>query len=187
MRHLRQVKLLLLIWDLNVLMSFITERRVCVNILITSSCEEGLSVNFRLDVIWCWEYGYILLQSLINFGSLLSPFLLLIKLIPDGTVQFFAALFRWYARQLLLLMEWHLYWSFERLLLSVLVNFLGHHQWLIWLLLLLRLLLKLLVLLKCLDAADTFSWEGFRKGYGVKLLLEFKVGRVGFWSVCVQL
>ena len=142
--HLRQVKLLLLIWDLNVLMSFITERRMSVNILITRSCEEWLSVDFRLDVIWSREYGCILLQSLIsfdglhawlyfliNFSSLLFPFLLLVKLILDGTIKFFAALFCWYARQLLLLVVWHLWWSLGWLLLKILVNFLGHYQWLI--------------------------------------------------------
>lgn len=49
--YLGQVDLLLLIQNLNVLLSFITDRRMSVNILIASSSEEGLRVNFRLAVI----------------------------------------------------------------------------------------------------------------------------------------
>ena len=149
-RHLGQVKLLLLIQNLNVLMSLITDGRMSVNELIARSREEGWCVNLRLAVIWCWANGCILRQSLLNRANpMVSSLLLLVKLITDGAVQLLAALF---CRdfQILLLIGWHPCWCFDwLLLLKILISVLGHYYWCLicrWLLLL-WWLLKLLVLL----------------------------------------
>ena len=178
--HLGQVKLFLLIQHLDILVSFITERRIGVVVVFARSREVGWRLNFWLAVIR-WEYGSICIywQSLIDIEVLLSSFLLLIKLLLDGAVQFFAALSCWDS-QLLLLIEGCLRFH------KVLICAMWLHCWWIWLLLLICLLLELFVLLQSLDAADALSWEVLRKGYRVKLLLEFEVRWVRFSSLCCQ-
>ena len=179
--HLRQVKLLLLIQHLDVLVSFITGGRIGVVVVFARSREVGWRLNFWLAVIR-WKYGSICnyWQSLIEIEVLLSSFLLLIKLLLDGAIQFFAAL-SCRDSQLLLLVEGCLRFH------KVLICALWLYYWLIWLLLLICLLLELLVLLQSLDAADALSWEVLRKGYRVKLLLELEVRWVRFSSLCCQL